>query len=181
MGRALRAGFCALLVLAACGGDDDDAATDDAPRPIAALAPCTLLPEDEAARLSGGEVEVDDAPTTNPLGSAVACTYHFTEATDGGAEAGTVAASLVVVEPEQDVAQAVASVTAQATDDGAEVTEVDAGFTVVGDRDVRVIAPVETVVVIVSVVPADGEIDQALVDDAVAYTETVVDPVARAV
>ena len=174
--------MCVLLPLAACGGGGDDGA-EIAAAPIAAVDPCGLLPAGEASRLTGGELEVDDAAATSSLGAAVGCTYRFVDGGEGVGDdlGGALAASLVVVEPELPPLQALESVVSQAEDDGAEVADVevgDAATTVVTETEVQVVTVIETVIVIVTVAPADGEVDDALVAEVVEFTETaVVEPV----
>ena len=188
MGRAGRAGACALLALAACGGGggDDQVAgdVDVAGQPVAAVDPCGLLPAAEASRLSGGAVEVDDDAARSSLGAAIGCTYRFAEGDGvGGDLGGALAASLVLVEPELPPVQTLETVAAEATVDDADVTDVavgDAAATIVTETEVQVVTVIETVLVFVTVVPADGEVDEALVDEVVAFAESTVEPVKEA-
>jgi hypothetical protein len=170
--------LCAVLLLAACGGDDDAGGDAVELQSIASIDPCGLLPPAEASRLTGGEVELDDTPAASSLGAAVGCSYRFTEETEVAGAA--LAASITVVEPELPPLDALELIASTADDDGFDRTEIevgDGGTTIVSPDEVQVVTVVETVVVIVTVVPVDGAVEETLVDDVVAFTETTVEPV----
>ena len=171
-----------MLVLSACGGDDGGGDAAPELQTIAAVDPCGLLPPDEATRLTGGDVEIDDTPATSSLGSAVGCAYRFADGSEAaGAElGGALAASLVVVDPELPPDEALELIASSVDDDAFDATEIevgDGGTTLVSPTEVQVVTVVETVVVLVTVVPVDGAVEESLVDDVVAFTETTVEPV----
>jgi hypothetical protein len=156
-----------VLVAAACGGGDDGDAVDVDLEPIAAIDPCELLDESKASELAGGEVErVDDEEAGE---GELGCRYDFAE---GGVGSGLAAVMRLEPGDEGDVP---GGGLAQALSLG------DAGAVEATDTDVRVVYVVREVVVRIEVVPASGEVDDALIEEVVEFAETTEAPIVEAV
>lgn len=156
----------AALLAAACGGDDggDDVAIDL--EPIAAVDPCELLDEETASDLAGAEVErVEDDDESDDEN---ACRYDFAE---GGVGSGLAAAMTLRPGDESDVP---GGALARSMSIG------DAGAVEATRTDVKVVYVVREVVVRIEVVPASGEVDDALIDQVVAFAETTEAPIVEA-
>ena len=166
------------LLATGCGGGGGDGETV-AGTPVLSVDPCSLLTEGDAARLTGGDVELDEG---GAVGSAIGCGYRFREPPEqiGSALAASLTMELVDDEP----AQALEAKRADVEAAGVTVEDVDlgdGGLSVEGAVDVQLIYVVPGVVVTIVIVPIDRAVDDALVADIVEFAETTVEPVKEAV
>lgn len=171
------AGMAALaLVAAACGGGGDDATDDtvnlEEAQPVVDIEPCDLISETDASTLAGAEVSEADSTTEDD--GTTTCEFAFADEEVADTTGSAIAASLSIGPGDtDDVPTGSAVARTLSMGDGGAVEE--------EDDKVRVVYVVREVIVRVEVVPGDGEVDEALIDEVVEFTETTEEPVTEAV
>lgn len=162
----------AALVAAACGDDGggDDVSLEEL-EPIVALEPCDLLDAGTASALTGAEVTEPEAVVEDD--GTTSCSFDFADEEVAETAGGDLAA-LLSIGP-GDEGDVPGGSLARSLDMG------DASAVEEADDKVQVVYVVQTVVVIVEVVPGTGEVTQDVIDDAVEFAESTEPIVTEAV